>query len=114
MYHSLRAEARAVKEVLESLDDLDVVGGAILVRDRVQAFALGEPLNDSTVVVHIEKASPDLHGAFQVINQQFLANEWADWEFVNREQDVGEPGLRQAKESYHPVGMVEKHVVRAR
>jgi hypothetical protein len=111
LHSSLRAEARAVREVLEGLEELSVTGGAILVNGRVQAFALGEPLNDNTVVVHIEKASPDLHGAFQVINQQFLANEWADWEYVNREQDVGEPGLRKAKESYVPAHMVEKFEV---
>jgi hypothetical protein len=66
------------------------------------------------VVIHIEKASPDLHGAFQVINQEFLKHEWAEWEFVNREQDVGDSGLRQAKESYLPVEMVEKFTVRRR
>ena len=114
LYSSLRAEARAVKEILERLEELHITGGAILVRDRVQAFTLGEPLNEDTVVIHIEKASPDLHGAFQVINQEFLRHEWAQWEFVNREQDVGNPGLRQAKESYLPERMVEKFTVRSR
>jgi uncharacterized protein len=66
------------------------------------------------VVCHIEKASPDLHGAFQVINQQFLEHAWAGFEYVNREQDVGDPGLRRAKESYHPAHMVEKFVVTGR
>ncbi|HCU37272.1 MAG TPA: hypothetical protein DGT21_18080 [Armatimonadetes bacterium] len=80
----------------------------------MQAFSLGEPLNDDTVVIHIEKASPDLHGAFQVINQQFLAHAWADWEYVNREQDLGIRGLRQAKQAYQPHHMVEKSVVRVR
>jgi hypothetical protein len=114
LYSSLRAESRAVKEILGRLDELKIKGGAILVRDRVQAFTLGEALNDHTVVIHIEKASPDLHGAFQVINQEFLKHEWAEWEFVNREQDVGDSGLRQAKESYLPVEMVEKFTVRRR
>ncbi len=114
LHSSLRAEARAINEVLENLDELDVTGGAILVNDRVQAFSLGEPLNDDTVVIHIEKASPDLHGAFQVINQQFLEHAWSGWEYVNREQDLGIPGLRQAKESYQPHHMVEKFVVKGR
>lgn len=114
LYASLRAEARAVKEVLGQLEPLGVVGGAILVNDRVQAFSLGEPLNRRTVVIHIEKATPELPGAFQVITREFLRQEWSDWELVNREQDVGEPGLRRAKESYHPVAMVEKFVVRRR
>lgn len=114
LYSSLRAEGRAVKEILGRLDELSIRGGAILVNDRVQAFTLGEPLNDDTVVIHIEKATPDLHGAFQVINQQFLIHEWADRQYVNREQDVGDPGLRKAKESYLPVRMVEKFTVRPR
>lgn len=114
LYSSLRAEGRAVKEILGHLGELNIRGGALLVNDRVQAFALGEPLNDDTVVIHIEKASPDLHGAFQVINQQFLLHEWAQWPFVNREQDAGDRGLRRAKESYLPVRMVEKFTVRLR
>lgn len=114
LYSNMRAEARAVKEVLRNFEALGVTGGCILVRNRVQAFSLGEMLNADTAVIHIEKASPDLHGAFQLVNQQFLAHAWADVPFVNREQDVGEPGLRQAKESYHPARMVEKFTVRLR
>ena len=112
LYANMRAEARAVKEVLRNMGALGVTGGAILVRDRVQAFSLAEPLSRDTVVIHIEKASPDLHGAFQVINQQFAAHAWADFPYINREQDCGEPGLRQAKESYRPARMVEKFEVR--
>jgi hypothetical protein len=114
LYSSLRAEARAIREILGELDLLGVTGGAILVNDRVQAFSLAEPMSANTVVCHIEKATPDLHGAFQVINQQFLEHAWAGFEYVNREQDVGDPGLRKAKESYHPDHRVEKYVVTGR
>ena len=114
LYSSLRAEARAIKELLPQLDALGVTGGAILVNDRVQAFSLAEPMNADTAVCHIEKASPDLHGAFQVINQQFAEHEWEGFEYINREQDVGDPGLRKAKESYGPARMVGKFVVRSR
>jgi hypothetical protein len=112
LYSTLRAEGTAVKEVLERLGALHVTGGCLLVNDRVQAFSLGEPLNANSVVIHIEKATPELPGAFQAINQQFLEHEWAGWKFVNREQDLGEPGLRQSKTSYLPDHMVEKFVVR--
>jgi hypothetical protein len=114
LHASLLAEARAVDEVLEHLGEHSAIGGAILVNDRVQAFALGEPLNENTVVIHIEKASPDLPGAFQLINQEFLRQEWQDYEFVNREQDMGVAGLRRAKESYLPTRMVEKYLIRRR
>jgi len=112
LHSSLRAERQAVRDVLENHEALGVAGGVIVVNDRVQAFSLGEPLNADTVVIHIEKASPELHGAFAVMNREFLAHEWSGFEFVNREQDVGEPGLRRAKESYLPAMMIEKFIVR--
>jgi len=109
---SLMAEHRAIHDVLDNLEPLGVTGGAVLVDGRVEAFTIGEMLNADTVVIHIEKANGDFHGLYQVINQQFLEHEWAEVAFVNREQDLGIPGLRQAKESYFPVRLVDKHVVR--
>jgi len=109
---TLRAESRAVKEALRNLDQLAAVGGCTLVEGKVQAFTFGEPLNDDTVVIHIEKANGAFHGLYQVINRQFLEHEWQAFAYVNREQDLGIPGLRKAKESYYPHHMVEKHIVR--
>ena len=111
---SLMAEHRAIHDVLGNLEILDVTGGAILIDGRVEAFSIGEMLNADTVVIHFEKANGDFHGLYQVINQQFLEHEWSEVPFVNREQDLGIPGLRQAKESYGPVRLVDKYVVRGR
>jgi hypothetical protein len=43
-----------------------------------------------------------------MINQQFCEHALQDFPFINREQDLGEPGLRQSKMSYHPVRFIEK------
>jgi hypothetical protein len=109
---TLRAEVRAVKEVLGHLPELGVTGGCIAIGDRVEAYTLGELLDPETVVIHLEKANAEFHGLYQAINQQFLAQQWAAIRFVNREQDLGIPGLRKAKESYHPHHLVEKFEVR--
>jgi hypothetical protein len=111
---TLRAEARAVKEVLEEFELLDVTGGCIELEGKIEAFALGELLNEETVAIHIEKANAAFHGLYQVINQQFLEKAWSEVRYVNREQDLGVAGLRRAKESYHPDHMVEKFVVTLR
>ena len=66
------------------------------------AFAVGEQINEDTLVVHIEKAFSEVPGAYAIINQQFLVHEADGLKYVNREDDVGEPGLRKAKLSYHP------------
>jgi len=111
---TLRAEASAVNEVLANAEALGITGGCIEIGRQVEAFTLGELLNAETLVIHLEKANAAFHGLYQVINQQFLEQSWPNIEYVNREQDLGAPGLRKAKESYLPHHMVEKFAVRIR
>jgi len=88
-----------------------VKGGVILINGKVEAFTLGEPLNHDTVVIHIEKANPAFEGLYPMINQAFLENHWSEYTYVNREQDLGEEGLRKAKESYFPHQMINKYTI---
>lgn len=107
----LLAEDYAVYEALTRYSDLKYRGGAVLIDGKVEAFSLGEPLNQDTEVIHIEKANPDLKGLYAVINQLCCERAWGDMTFVNREQDLGLEGLRRAKESYHPHHMVNKYTL---
>jgi hypothetical protein len=107
----LLAEDYAVHEALTHFDDLDYRGGAIVIDSNVEAFSLGEVLNESTAVIHIEKANPEIPGLYTAINQLFCQNAWSKMVYINREQDLGVEGLRKAKESYHPHHMVDKYTV---
>ena len=69
-------------------------------------------MNDETAVVHSEKGNPKINGLYQVINQWFCQNALGVHTWVNREQDLGIEGLRQAKMSYHPDHWVKKFTVR--
>ena len=102
------AESCVARNSLLQLEMLGEIGGAIRAGGRIVAFTIGERLNDDTFVVHIEKAFSDVPGAYAIVNQQFLEHEAGDFLYVNREDDAGEEGLRQAKVSYHPVFMIEK------
>ena len=101
-------ERQAIIEVLNNFKDFRLKGGAILIGQRVVAFTFGEQLNDDTAVIHVEKADPDVRGAYPAINQAFVENAWADMTYINREEDMGIEGLRKAKESYKPVKLIEK------
>ena len=63
------------------------------------------------MVIHVEKAHMDYEGSYQVINNLFLKNSFEDVIYVNREQDLGVPGLRRAKESYKPIRMEKKSII---
>jgi hypothetical protein len=107
----LMNESLAIKEAFSHFEELGVKGGAILIDGKVEAFTLGDPLNPETVVIHIEKANPAYEGLYPTINQTFLEHQWSGYTYVNREQDLGEEGLRKAKESYFPHHMVNKYTI---
>ncbi len=107
----LSDEHRAIYIALTHFDLLELKGGAILIDGKVEAFSFGEMLNPDTAVIHIEKANPRINGLYAVMNQTFCAEVWAGVKYVNREQDLGLDGLRQAKESYYPDHMVEKFTI---
>jgi uncharacterized protein len=107
--HHLLNEDQAILEAINKMNSLSYKGGVIRIDQKVEAFTLGEMLNPETVVIHIEKANPDLPGLYPVLQQQFLEREWSIIPFVNREQDLGIEGLRKSKLSYHPEFMVNKY-----
>ncbi len=107
----LLGEWEAVGQALIHFPALKLQGEVILIGNEVKAFALGELLNKKTVVVHIEKADPEIPELYTVVNQQFCAKNRADILYVNREQDLGVPGLRKAKLSYYPDHLAEKFQV---
>lgn len=106
----LEAENNAIKTTFNNYQQLSVMGGAIYVKDKLEAFTIAEPLNNETAVIHFEKANPEITGLYQLINQWFCKNALTVFNFINREQDLGIPGLRNAKQSYHPHHMVEKYL----
>lgn len=106
---NLMGEWDAITRALRHFSALEIQGGVILVHDHVEAFTCGELLNRTTAVIHIEKANPEMRGLYALINQQFCEHAWAQVPFINREQDLGEPGLQVAKMSYHPLRLVEKY-----
>ena len=105
----LQAEMFAVEQALIQFAELNLSGGLIRIDGKIKAFTVGEALSEDTVVIHIEKADPEVVGLYQMINREYLKYSWSHMTFVNREEDMGIPGLRAAKMSYRPVRMVEKY-----
>lgn len=104
-------EFEAVLNAFENYDALDLVGGLIRIDGQVIAYTLGEAqVNGRCFVTHFEKAPADVQGAYPIINQEFTKNCLMNYEFVNREEDLGIEGLRRAKQSYNPEIWLKKCV----
>jgi hypothetical protein len=108
---SLEAEQEAIYEALNNFSTLNFSGGLLCVNEKCVAYTFGEMLNETTLVIHIEKAHAEFEGAYQAINNLFLKNCDLNAKYVNREQDLGIEGLRRAKESYKPVRMNKKSII---
>jgi hypothetical protein len=105
----MKAEKDAILEALALFEALGLVGGVVIVSGRVEAFTIGLRLSGDTAVIQIEIANPASPGLAQWINREFVRREWMAYRFINREQDVGVPGLRSAKLSYQPDHFVKKY-----
>lgn len=111
-FETLAAENKVIEKTLSHWEKLDgLLGGGIQVDGRLVAYTVAEPMSADTVVIHFEKGNPDVIGAYQAINQMFLASLPETLIHVNREQDLDDPGLRKAKLSYLPSGFLKKFSV---
>ena len=106
-----RAEDRMALDMLQHLEQMPLQGGLLREGDTIYGFAFGEVLGD-TLYVHIEKADRNEKGAYQMVVNQFslmYAVNGVQW--INREDDSGDPGLRRAKEAYLPDRLLNKYQI---
>ncbi len=109
---TLEAENRAIIKVMHDWSRLGgLIGGGLVVDDKMIAYTIAEALDATSIVIHFEKGCPNFKGVYQAINQIFLEQCCRGFQVVNREQDLGDAGLRKAKLSYNPVGFLKKYKV---
>ena len=99
---ALEIEYKAIERCLTHFKELNMEGLMILVEGQIAAFSMFSRLNSFTYDIQFEKADFAFKGAAQVINwktAEFLEDKCR---YINREQDMGIQGLRQAKLSYEP------------
>lgn len=96
------------KEAIELHEVLSLEGRVFYVDGYPSGLTIGERLNNRCFVIHFAKARKQIKGLYQYLYQeqaQFLSPHF-DW--INLEQDLGSPSLRQAKHSYFPDRMLHK------
>ncbi|MGA9141791.1 MAG: phosphatidylglycerol lysyltransferase domain-containing protein [Methanocella sp.] len=108
----LENEKDAVMFAIDHFDALKLSGLLIRVEGKIGAMSIFEPLNTDTALVHFEKGLDGYEGIYKAINAETAAVLAGNFEYVNRESDMGVAGLREAKTRYHPHHMVEVYTLR--
>lgn len=108
---TIDVERVVMETIFSNWDALGMIGGSIFVNGSMVAFTYGSAVTTDTFDVCVEKADRNVKGAFAIINQQFAEHLPERYIYLNREEDMGIPGLRKSKLSYHPEILLTDNVV---
>ncbi|MEK7153301.1 MAG: phosphatidylglycerol lysyltransferase domain-containing protein [Patescibacteria group bacterium] len=107
-----KAERKALYSLLYEVESPNLITTLVTVHNEVIGFSIHELLGKDQAIVHFEKATLVHKNIYAFLNNGAaikLAREGV--KYVNWEQDLGLPGLRQAKHSYHPTGFLKKYSI---
>ena len=106
-----QVEEQCVRDFLAHYFDYAPLGGLLRAGGKIVGFSAGEIVGD-TLIIHVEKADVAYDGVYQVLVNEFAKRFVTESvQYINREEDVGDPGVRKSKESYHPLRLLEKYLV---
>ena len=103
-------EREMIVEAFGAMHLLGLRGGVVELDGEMAAFTLGECERD-TMLVRLEKALDQYEGIYSFINREFAEHGFEGISWINREEDMGIPGLRRSKQSYYPDHMVKKYQI---
>ena len=107
----LEEENKAILFCMDHFFELELSGIVIRIDRKIQALSVWEPLNKDTAAIHYEKAMPEYEGIYPAINNEAAKILDKDYKYINRESDLGIPGLRTAKERLHPDHMAALYYI---
>ena len=108
---ALQDEDHAIVRTLRDFRAIGLTGGVIRIGGKIRAFAIGCPINIDNFDILFEKAEKDYNGIYQVLEQELIKSELQLFSHINREEDLGIPGLRFAKQGLQPDILLMKHTV---
>ncbi|MBR5169809.1 MAG: GNAT family N-acetyltransferase [Muribaculaceae bacterium] len=101
-------ERESISQVFDSWERFGAIGGALFVDSNIVAFTYGVPINGNTFDLCVEKGDINYKGVYTVVRHEFMQQIPEQYIYINLEEDMGLPGLRRAKSSYHPAYQIKK------
>ena len=101
-------ERESISQVFDNWERFGAIGGALFVDEKMVAFTYGVPINGNTFDLCVEKGDIAYKGVYTVVRHHFMQQIPEQYTYINLEEDLGLPGLRRAKSSYHPAYQIKK------
>jgi len=101
-------ELSQAKRMLKMLDRPWFIAGGMFDGERLIALSLAEKCGD-TLIIHIEKALYSYTGVYPTLVQTFADAFGGDCQWINREDDAADRGLRTSKLQYGPAKLAPKY-----
>ena len=101
-------ERESIRQVFDNWERFGAIGGALYVDGKIAAFTYGVPINSNTFDLCVEKGDIAYKGIYTVVRHEFMQQIPQQYTYINLEEDMGLPGLRRAKSSYHPAYQIKK------
>lgn len=105
---SMISEVYGIMYLLSCKELLNIKAGGIYINNQLEAFIIGSPLNHKTIQIIIEKGNRNIRGLYPAILKEFLEHNYKDYNYINREEDMGLENLRKSKKALNPIKMIEK------
>lgn len=108
-------ELTAIKRLLDASHIFELVCLGIYFEGSLKAFSITEVISDKYGIFHFVKGDPYYTGIFEFLYTSTAKElQKRGCVYINREQDLGISGLREAKSSWQPVNFLKKYTIAAK
>lgn len=110
LYEDFAIENRELIKIFQSFDEIGCSGVMVIIDGKIEAYALGIPINKHVFDFVALKSNKSFDGLSVFIKVEF-AKALKSYQYINYEEDLGIPGLRTVKTRLHPDVLLEKYMV---
>jgi hypothetical protein len=105
----LSSERMAAKNALDHIHILPLRGLCLRIDGKLSAFGIAAAVTETMGTLLFQKADSTVKGLYQYFDQACAKRLFADFTEINKESDLGVPGIARSKRSYHPARYIRSY-----
>ena len=102
-------ETSAMDLTMKHFEELELFGIGVRIDSKLEGIAIGCPMTGTMFLEGFEKANHTIIGLYQYVLNAFVKRLPMQYTELNREEDLGLEALRQTKEQWNPIYLINKY-----